>query len=251
MRRQPNRPARPNATGRSDKTARFSMMPHRLMESAAYGSLDLVARCVLAELLMLWNSRNNGSLYLSVKDATARLGMSDDKAVSRAFDDLVDRGFIEVAKEAHFAIKASDTSRARCWRLTWEAWPECPVKSRRTPTNDWQRYVPDAKTRANTRADRRLRALARYRSNLAEGKMPVVDSPTTPPKSALKLPVAVEDSTTGSPKIDANQPIVVVGDSTLYIDVTRRMLAERKLKPCPDDCLPWAAHRRQIAGLAA
>lgn len=79
MVRPRNRPRRPNHTGRSDKTARFSMMPHRVLRSAAYASLDLVSRSLLGELLMIFNGGNNGSLHLSARDATARLGVVADR----------------------------------------------------------------------------------------------------------------------------------------------------------------------------
>src|SRR5688572_7968493 len=124
--RDKRRPHRPNATGRNDKAGQFVMLPHRILKSAAYASLDLVARAVLQELVMIYNGDNNGSVYLSATDATARLGLVDKRPAMRAFADLRDRGFIALAKDAHFVIKASDTSRARCWRLTWHAWPECP-----------------------------------------------------------------------------------------------------------------------------
>lgn len=64
---------RPNATGRNP-TSRFVGLRHSLLSSNAYRSLSCAARALLVELVMLHNGENNGSLYLSVRDAAARLG---------------------------------------------------------------------------------------------------------------------------------------------------------------------------------
>ena len=96
----------------------------------------------------------------------------------RAFEDLEDRGLIALTKDAHFDVKAADNSRARCWRLTWLPWPEGP-KGKRAPTNEWEHYLAPAGSPERKRANRRLEALARYRSALSANKMPVRDSLTT------------------------------------------------------------------------
>lgn len=160
---------RPNATGRSEQTERFARLPHRILISEAYRSLDPNARAVLTELVMIENGKNNGSLWLGVADATDRLGMSDARPAMRAFVDLQDRGLIAMTKDAHFSIKAAETARARCWRLTWLA---CDGKA---ATNAWESYRAPAATKARKCADRGLSAMARYRKALAAHKNPVVD----------------------------------------------------------------------------
>lgn len=164
-----------NATGRNEQTERFASLRHRILISEAYRSLDLTARGLLTELIMLENGRNNGSLWLSVADATDRLGIADQRATMRAFDDLQDRGLIAMTKDAHFSIKAAETSRARCWRLTWVS---CEGKP---PTNAWQTYSAPPQTKARKAADRGLRAMARYRKALSADKMPLVNSTALPP----------------------------------------------------------------------
>lgn len=158
-----------NATGRSDATDRFARLSHRILISEAYRSLDLVARALLTEIVMIENGKNNGSLWLSVADATDRLGQSDARPAMRAFEDLQDRGFLRMTKDAHFTIKASDTSRARCWRITWLAFDGKP------PSNDWHSYQAPPQTKARSRADRGLKAMARYRKAQSSHKIPVVD----------------------------------------------------------------------------
>lgn len=227
MRRR-DRPRRPNVTGRSHKTGRFVMLPNRLLESPAYASLDLVARALLTELVMLYSGDNNGSIYLSALDATARLGLTDKRPALRAFDALQERGFVTLAKEAHFETKAADTSRARCWRLTWHPWPECHQRAHRAPTNDWERYVTvdctskEAKA-ANRRADKRLRALARHRKDQSSGRLPGVKF--TPLEDKLgNLPhVAGVKIAPAKAENGAIPPNVVGVKSPPYIDATMGM----------------------------
>src|SRR3546814_11620363 len=70
---------------------------------------------------MMENGKNNGSLFLSVRDAAHRMGVSDPKTAGAAFDELQDLGFVDMADDAHLAIKAGEGSRARVGQLTWQA----------------------------------------------------------------------------------------------------------------------------------
>ncbi len=166
---------RPNATGRNEQTERFARLPHSVLLSEAFRSLDLVARCQLLELVMIENGKNNGSLWLGVQDSTDRLGLADARPAMRAFDDLQDRGFTRMTKDAHFSVKAAETSRARCWRITWLPFDGAP------PTNEWRNYQAPPKSKARRAADRGLRAMARFRKLLSCHRMPVVDFTATPP----------------------------------------------------------------------
>lgn len=215
-----NRPRKPNVTGRTDKAPRFVMLPHGIMESAAYASLDLTARCLLAELIYLYRGDNNGAIYLSAADAAARLGQADKRPVLRAFGDLQDRGFITLAKDAHFAVKASDTSRARCWRLTWLFWPECPQKTKRSATNEWQAYQPPGKTAASRRADKRLRAQAKYRKDRASDRLPGVNITPMEEDMAISEVKPGVKFTPAKAENDANPPFVVGVKSSPYLHDT-------------------------------
>lgn len=165
-----------NATGRNENTTkRFAGIPHEILISAAYRSLDAVARSLLLELVMLDNGRNNGSLWLGVKDAIDRLGMTDARPIAKAFELLQTTGLIVMTKDAHFSIKASETSRARCWGLTWISINGKP------PKHLWRDFQPPPKSAESRRADKGLKAMARYRKQLAANQIPVVDFTTTAP----------------------------------------------------------------------
>jgi hypothetical protein len=172
---------RVNATGRNEnKTKRYAGIPHEILLSQAYRSLDTVARSLLVELVMLDNGKNNGSLWLGVRDAIDRLGMTDARPITKAFTLLEATGLIVMTKDAHFSIKASETSRARCWGLTWLSIDGKP------PQHSWRDYQPPAKSRECKRADKGLRAMARYRKELSQNKIPVMDFTATPPIPARK-----------------------------------------------------------------
>ena len=210
--------------GRTKKAGRFVALPHRVLISRAYGSLDCVTRQLLLGLCMIYNGSNNGSLWLSVRDAMDRLGLSDHHAVTRAFEDLEDRRFIQLTKEAHFSVKASSTSRARCWRVSWLVWQEGP-KSRRAP--DWsfeQWQMPEGtdkkSAKARKRAEQRAEAIKRWRKAQSENRLPVVDFTTTTLERQDSRPSPVVDFTTAILRNGGKQPISVVGDSTTHIDST-------------------------------
>lgn len=225
VRKDKRRPAKPNATGRNDKSGRFVALPHRILESVAYASLDLTARGLLTELVMLFKGDNNGAIYLSALDGTARLGLTDKRPVLRAFEDLQDRGFITMAKDGYFRGGSSDLSRARCWRLTWHAWPECPQRTKRAPTNEWENYSMPAATspegkRANRRADSRLRALAKYRKAAASGRFSGVNFTPLGADMARFTSAPGVNFTPANSRNDENPPFSIGGDFTPYLDDT-------------------------------
>lgn len=201
---RPNKPKRskkPNATGRNNSD-RFVRLSFRLLISKAYRSLSPNARALLVELEMLSNGSNNGYIYLSVDNAAARMGLADHHAAGQAFNDLQERGFIEMMEEAqHFHVKAAERSRARRWLLTWN-----PGPGRRAPLWTFLDWEPTAKTRDAKRMDRGLRALKRYQQDRSRNKFSVVDSPTLMAELGKLTSLAVAKSTTVNRESDANLP---------------------------------------------
>ena len=203
-----------NVKGRNNQQRRFTLVPHRIQKSEAYVSLSPTARCLLFELAMIENGKNNGSLYLSVRDATDRLGLADQKATMQAFDDLTDRGLIICSKNAHFEIKASEQSRARCWALTWLP------RGRKIPTNDWENYTAPPKTSARKRADRGLRAHKRYLRALTSHRLPVVKSSAHPPLGAMISQQAAGESTAAKGENGGNLGNSVAKEFSAHTAVT-------------------------------
>lgn len=100
--------------GRSKGTSRFVKLEFWLLKSRAYRSISVGARALLVELYSLYNSYNNGDLFLSVRDAAERLNVAPNTA-RRLFAELCDRGFIRVAELGSFNCKRKI---ATTWILT-------------------------------------------------------------------------------------------------------------------------------------
>jgi hypothetical protein len=181
-------------------TDRFARLPHKILGTAAHRALLPNARALLLELAMMYNGKNNGvGLFLSVRDAADRIGVSDIKAARAAFAELEAMGLIKMTAPAHFAVKCGAGSRARFWCLTWEA-----MNGINGPTHEYEERQPSPKTRAHKRMDKGLRALARWRKEQSEGKTAVADS------STHTLNRVVDSSTTTLRQPPPRQPSVVV-----------------------------------------
>jgi hypothetical protein len=205
---------RVNATGRNN-TSRFVRLDHSILNSNAYRSLSPNARSLLVELSMLDKGDNNGSLYLSVRDAAARMGVADLTAASNAFDELLALGFIQLTQEAHFSVKASEFSRARCWRLTWLAGP-----GRKAPSWDFLSLEPQPHSKARKRMERGQKALKAYRKARDGGRLPVLDSDTFGPISMETPTGPVLASDTPKAGNGGFSPKCIVRDSATHIAAT-------------------------------
>jgi len=106
---------RPDATGRTKGAqARHIRMYYHELSSEAWRSLNCVERCLYWLLLEIFNGHNNGKIALSVRDAAKALKV-DIKTARKAFDGLIARGFIKVAKDSSFKCKQG---KAREFELT-------------------------------------------------------------------------------------------------------------------------------------
>jgi hypothetical protein len=201
-----------NATGRS-MTSRFARLDHRLLESSAYRALSPNARALLVEFTRMDNGSNNGALWLSVRDAAAHMGVANTKTASVTLSELQDMGFIGMTKDAHFRVKAADTSRARYWRLTW-----LPIPREQGPTNDYQQREPSTKL-ARSRMETGLRALKSYKRMASQNQIAVGELHTLALNPAGNAPLAVCDSYTAKPLSDVFPPKLSVVDLTTHTAV--------------------------------
>ena len=127
---------RVNATGRSEGGSAHVRFYWWELESDAFRSLSPVARCVLLELKALYNGTNNGTLFLSAREAARRVGVGKTKAWE-ALKELQERGFIQVAQAGAFSWKtASRRGDATAWTLT-----EFPLANGKGPgTREFMRW---------------------------------------------------------------------------------------------------------------
>lgn len=92
---------------------RFVRLDFYLLKSPAWLTLSPPAKALYVEVCTRYNGINNGTISYSVREAGA-IGLSRS-AAARAFDELQERGFLSVARDASFNLK---TREARLWRLT-------------------------------------------------------------------------------------------------------------------------------------
>jgi hypothetical protein len=120
----------PVSKGRSKQT--FVMLRHDMMKSPAWRSLSANARCVWTEIVGRYNSFNNGEIPLSCREAGELCNISKGSA-KRAFDELLDRGFIKVGWFSSFTCKFK---KSRRWILTHEMYDG------KAPSNEWRTWKP-------------------------------------------------------------------------------------------------------------
>lgn len=101
-----------------------------MARSDAFRQLSGNSLKVLIELRCRFNGSNNGKLFLSYEEASRFLGISKS-SVKRAFDELIDKGFIKLRLAGNWnGRKASE------WIITFLKYDGHP------PTNDWAQWQP-------------------------------------------------------------------------------------------------------------
>ena len=128
------RSGRPDATGRSTKPDRFLQIPHFLLASPAWQSLGPVHRALFIEVAQRWTGFNNGQIGLGVRQAAEALHVKPD-TVGKAFDVLIERGFLVMTKDSSFHQKRL----TREWRVTLFPMGDCRAPSA-PPTRHYARW---------------------------------------------------------------------------------------------------------------
>ena len=122
--------AKHDQKGRSTGDAKHVRFYWWLLESEAYRALSPSARALLIELYALYNSQNNGEMFLGVRDA-AKLTNVSKATAARAFSELEVRGFIRAKQRGSFDYKKR---HATTWILTEYEY------AGRAPTKDFKRW---------------------------------------------------------------------------------------------------------------
>jgi hypothetical protein len=191
----------------------FMALRHSIWHSPNVSALSTKARSLAIELHSMHNGSNNGQLFLSVRDAADRLGLSDMASTCAAFDELITVGLITCEAEAYFDIKAGTGSRARSWRLNWLGIHGERLASTCLPKMD-EDLLEQIGIGGRKRLARRQRALKRYEKE----KFAVVDSITFEARSAEIKREPVLESKTLNDVNGGKLPISFVRDSTTHLD---------------------------------
>lgn len=122
--------------GKSNRKSegQYLPLPYAQLRSPAWRSLGGAAVRVWLELHTRFNGSNNGSVRLSYAEAAEALGIGKATA-QRAFQELVDRGFIVLETPGNWYQR-----RAHEWRLTTK--PMRHAKGRVSPTHEWRNWRP-------------------------------------------------------------------------------------------------------------
>lgn len=173
-------------------------LDHSVFYSAAYRALSSAARILIFELSGLYNGRNNGEIFLSVRDAAKLMGMADTGVASRAFRELIAHGLIVLESAGTFSLKQSHASR---WRLTF-----LPADGK-APTREFEHWEPEP----GSGAAKRLRLLATCKLRSEFPRLAVLESKTLP---AISVSVRA-DSVGESHTAIVQEPRIPVGDDVL------------------------------------
>jgi hypothetical protein len=146
------------------------------LESPAYRSLSLYARCLLVELKALYNGTNNGELYLSVRRAAERLNTGTHQAMA-AFRQLEDRGFIKPRQRGSFQWKQR---HATSWLLS----EYDDDMTGHEATKDFMKWRPDGAPKNKTRLPGRRQSVAGAATDESKTAQSVAGAATDSPGSS-------------------------------------------------------------------
>lgn len=124
-----------NAKGRSTGKQTFVMLTHWAFDCEAYRSLKPGPRALLWEFIRRHNGANNGRIAFSQRDQSASIGVADRETVAGYVRQLMERGFLVVARRGGFSVKAADR-RASEWTLTMFPVGDAPA------TKEFMRWCP-------------------------------------------------------------------------------------------------------------
>lgn len=208
------RPRKANAAGRDHHRTgsrdAVIILKRSFWLSPQVSALSVTARALLVELTAIYNGpESNGRLFLSVRDATHRLGLSDSKAANAAIHELLESGFMTETQAGHFAMKAGGRSRARAFRLNWKDDCGGPTSAEGLPELDFARLSDKQKKRVEVRS----KAIARHRRQ----KTTVEESTTLSLIRADLARMSGGDSTTSDSGNGGNEPNPIREESTTHI----------------------------------
>ncbi len=101
-------------SGRKKKQLAHVRLYNWVLTTPAYRSLSAGARALLVELYAFYNGRNNGSIFLSVREAASRINVTKN-TTPKLFRELEGRGFIRAGQRGAFTLKKRHATQ---WILT-------------------------------------------------------------------------------------------------------------------------------------
>jgi hypothetical protein len=137
--------------GRRARDAKHVRLYLYMLKSPAWLSLSCQAKCLLIELLALYNGANNGELYMSVRTAATLLHTGLHQATA-ALRELKEKGFIRATRKGS-RTRRDEERLATCWRLT----EYDDDLTGRQPTKEYMTWRPPAEAQATSKRTERSR----------------------------------------------------------------------------------------------
>jgi len=104
----------------------------KMIKSPSYQTLTPPAKVLMTLLQVHW--RNDSLVDYGIREAAEKIPC-DRKTVTKAFNQLQERGFITCIEPSFFSSRTQ--SKARGWRLEW-----LPFNDRK-PTNTWENWIDE------------------------------------------------------------------------------------------------------------
>ncbi|NOQ76186.1 MAG: hypothetical protein GQ475_00050 [Methylococcaceae bacterium] len=101
-----------------------------MIKSIAYQTLTPQAKVLMMLLQIHW--RNDKLVDYGVREAAEKIPC-DRRTVSKAFNQLQERGFVTCIELAFFSSRTQ--SKSRTWRLEWMPFND------NSPTNTWEKWT--------------------------------------------------------------------------------------------------------------
>ena len=113
-----------------DKSGGVIVLSLRMMKSSTY--LGLMPQAKVLMLLLQEHWRNDKHVDYGIREAAEKIPC-DRRTVSKAFNQLQERGFIVCKEPAFFSSRTE--AKSRRWQLEWLPFNDKP------PTNTWDNWI--------------------------------------------------------------------------------------------------------------
>lgn len=87
-----------------ERQDRYFQLHHYMLKTNAWGALSPAARVVYVQIGYRYNGSNNGRITFSVREAATECNLAKNTA-HRAFNELIDLGFIEETRHGSLSRK--------------------------------------------------------------------------------------------------------------------------------------------------
>jgi hypothetical protein len=177
--------------GRSSKSPRFVKLEYWVLNTVAWKTMPPDAKALYIEVCQRYDGGNNGEISYSVREAE-QIGLSRSGA-GRAFDALIERGFLKVRRASAFTLK---TKEARTWQITAQPMGTAKASADFTRWAAPQSHQRDRET--DTTGTRKFKTQSQNQRSQSHQR-------DREPRNATLLPLTVPPAGLSAPKTTGSQ----------------------------------------------